>query len=70
VLRDDFGVAIGHGLGELHGKCFRIGHMGYCSEPMILGTLGAMETTFKLCGVKHGEGGVAAAIDSLVASKS
>jgi len=68
LLRDEFGVAIGHGLGLLNGKTFRIGHMGYCSEPMILGALGSIETAFRQLGVRHGEGGIMAAVGNLAQS--
>jgi alanine-glyoxylate transaminase / serine-glyoxylate transaminase / serine-pyruvate transaminase len=70
LLRDEFGVALGHGLGALGGKAFRIGHMGYCNEPMILGALGSVEAAFKMLGIAHGEGGVMAAVDSLAAAKA
>ncbi len=70
LLREDFGVAIGHGLGALDGKAFRIGHMGYCNEPMILGALASIETAFKVLGIAHGQGGVMAAVESLAAAKS
>ena len=33
------GVVLGHGIGELSGKAFRIAHMGHVNAPMILGTL-------------------------------
>jgi len=69
LLRDEFGVALGLGLGLLHGKAFRIGHMGYCNEPMILGALGSIEAAFKIQGIAHGEGGVMAAVDSLAKAK-
>jgi len=69
LLRDEFGVAVGHGLGLLYGKAFRIGHMGYCNEPMILGALGSIEAAFKIQGIAHGEGGLMAAVDSLAKAK-
>ena len=33
------GVVLGHGIGELSGKAFRIAHMGHVNAPMVLGTL-------------------------------
>ena len=33
------GVILGHGIGELSGKAFRVAHMGHVNAPMILGTL-------------------------------
>ncbi len=70
LLREEFGVALGHGLGQLNGKTFRIGHMGYCNEPMILGALGSVEAAFKMLGIAHGEGGVMAAVKSLAEAKN
>ncbi len=69
-LRADFGVAIGSGLGAMYGKAFRIGHMGYVSEPMILGALASIETAFQIQGIAHGKGGVMAAIDALAKAKA
>ncbi len=69
LLRDEFGVALGSGLGLLNGKTFRIGHMGYVSEPMILGALGSVETAFAMLDIDHGKGGVMAAIESLAKAK-
>ncbi|HYX03799.1 MAG TPA: aminotransferase class V-fold PLP-dependent enzyme, partial [Reyranella sp.] len=37
------GVVLGHGIGELSGKAFRIAHMGHVNAPMILGTLSVIE---------------------------
>ncbi len=68
VLRDNFNVAVGGGLGQLEGKAFRIGHMGDINEPMILGTLASVESTFKILGIPHGDGALPAAIASLAAA--
>ncbi len=37
------GVVLGHGIGELSGRGFRIAHMGHVNAPMIMGTLGVIE---------------------------
>jgi alanine-glyoxylate transaminase/serine-glyoxylate transaminase/serine-pyruvate transaminase len=60
--RDNCGVVLGHGIGELSGKAFRIAHMGHVNAPMILGTLGVIEMALGAMGVPHGSGGVQAAI--------
>ena len=60
--RDKFNLSLGFAIGELAGKGFRIGHMGDLNEPMILGALGAIEAGFIACGIRHGAGGVSAAI--------
>jgi alanine-glyoxylate transaminase / serine-glyoxylate transaminase / serine-pyruvate transaminase len=57
-----FNVALGGGLGPLGGKVFRIGHLGDLNEPMVLGTLGAVEMSLRLNGVPHSPGGVDAAM--------
>jgi alanine-glyoxylate transaminase/serine-glyoxylate transaminase/serine-pyruvate transaminase len=62
ACRDDFNVFLGGGLLQLGGKVFRIGHLGDLNEPMVWGTLAAIEATFKRKGIPHGPGGVDAAI--------
>lgn len=57
-----FNVSLGGGLGPLGGKVFRIGHLGDLNEPMILGTLAAVEMGLQICGVPHAKGGVDAAM--------
>jgi alanine-glyoxylate transaminase/serine-glyoxylate transaminase/serine-pyruvate transaminase len=59
------GVILGRGIGDLNGKAFRIAHMGHVNAPMILGTLGVIETALKALGIPHGAGGVDAAISYL-----
>ena len=65
ILREKFNVAVGAGLGQLADNSFRIGHMGDVNEPMILGTLGSVEATFDILGLRYGEGALPAAIASL-----
>ncbi len=65
---DRFNVSLGGGLGKLQGQVFRIGHLGDLNEPMVLGTLGAVEMSLRLNGVPHGRGGVDAAMDWLAAA--
>lgn len=60
-------VVLGIGIGDLKGKAIRIAHMGYCSAPMLLGTLSSVELAFKALDIPHGDGGVQAAIESLAA---
>ncbi len=68
VALESFNVSIGGGLGRLGGKVFRIGHMGDLNEPMILGTLSAVEMSLRRAGIPHGKGGVEAAMDWLAAA--
>ncbi len=62
---DRFNVSTGGGLGSFSGQMMRIGHLGDLNEPMVLGTLGAVEMSLRLNGVPHGRGGVDAAMDWL-----
>ena len=55
-------VSLGAGLSKLDGRVFRIGHLGDLNEPMVLGTLAAVEMALKLNGVPHAQGGVDAAL--------
>ena len=63
-----FNVSLGGGLGKLGSSVFRIGHLGDLNEPMVLGTLGAVEMSMRINGVPHGRGGVEAAMDYLAAA--
>src|SRR5689334_7632896 len=65
IANDRYGVALGRGLAALQGRVFRIGHMGDLNEPMLLGTLAAIELALEEAGVPHARGGVAAAMESL-----
>ena len=61
-----FNVSLGNGLGRLNGKVFRIGHLGDFNEPMLLGTLGAIEMGLELAEIPHHPEGVRAAMSNLV----
>ena len=69
LARDELDVSLGSGLGPLDGKAFRIGHMGWVNEPMVLGALGAVEMALQACGVPYRKGGVTAAVDTLAAAR-
>ena len=62
---DKLNVSFGGGLGKLNGQVLRIGHLGDLNEPMLLGTLGALEMAFRANNVPHGRGGVDAAVEAL-----
>ena len=66
VVLENFNVSLGNGLGKIHGKVFRIGHLGDFNAPMLLGTLGAIEMGLELAGVPFKPEGVRAAMDELV----
>ena len=61
----DCNVSLGGGLGALHGRVFRIGHMGDLNEAMLLGALGVIEMQLARRDVPHNAGGIAAAVDYL-----
>jgi alanine-glyoxylate transaminase/serine-glyoxylate transaminase/serine-pyruvate transaminase len=61
------GVILGHGIGELSGKAFRVAHMGHVNAPMVLGTLGTIEMALAALNIPHAKGGAQAAIDWLSA---
>ena len=63
--REKCGVVLGIGIGDLGGKAFRIAHMGHVNAPMVLGSLGVIETALVALDIPHGKGGVQAAIDYL-----
>ena len=44
---------------------FRIGHLGWFNELMLIGTLGGVEMGLALAGVPHRRGGVDAALGYL-----
>jgi alanine-glyoxylate transaminase/serine-glyoxylate transaminase/serine-pyruvate transaminase len=67
TCRDRFDVSLGGGLGKLRGRAFRIAHMGYLNEPMVLGALAGIEACLAYCDIPHKKGGVDAAIDYLAA---
>jgi alanine-glyoxylate transaminase/serine-glyoxylate transaminase/serine-pyruvate transaminase len=60
--RENCGVVLGQGIGDLSGKAFRVAHMGHVNAPMLLGTLGVIEMALGALGVPHGSGGVGDAI--------
>jgi alanine-glyoxylate transaminase/serine-glyoxylate transaminase/serine-pyruvate transaminase len=70
TLYSRFNVSIGGGLSSLNGKVFRIGHLGDLNEPMILGTLAAIEMALKINGVPHTSGGVGAAMEYLASESA
>src|SRR4249920_1065979 len=59
------GVVLGHGIGLMSGKAFRIAHMGHINAPMVLGTLGVVETALGAMRIPHGQGGIQAAVQWL-----
>lgn len=69
VAASRLNLSLGAGLGRLKGRAFRIGHLGDFNELMLAGTLCGVEMALTLAGVPFLKGGVAAAMDALVASE-
>ena len=58
-----YGISLGAGLGPLNGSVFRIGHLGWLNETMILGVLGGVELAMRDLNVPFKAGvGVGAAV--------
>jgi len=62
---DNASVKLGITIGDLHGKGFRIGHMGYVNAPMVLGVLSVIETALYALDWEIASSGVAAATREL-----
>lgn len=65
IVLDKFDMSLGTGLGKFQGKVFRIGHLGYLNELMLMGTLSGIEMGLSVAGIPHEKGGVQAAMDYL-----
>lgn len=65
VILERCDTSLGNGLGKLKGRVFRIGHLGSFNEPMLAGTLGAVEIGLALAGVPFRPGGVQAAVERI-----
>ena len=62
-------TSLGGGLNKVMGKVFRIGHLGWLNEVMVLSSLSAAEMALLDCGVRLAPGsGVGAAIQHFRAS--
>lgn len=65
-IRNRFGVELAPGQGELKGKLFRIGHLGYVDKLDLIATVGALELLFNELGAKIEIGkGVKAALEQI-----
>jgi alanine-glyoxylate transaminase/serine-glyoxylate transaminase/serine-pyruvate transaminase len=66
LVLEHFDMSLGVGLSRLTGKVVRIGHLGSFNDLMLAGTLSGIEMGLRIAGVPHREGGVTAALRSLV----
>jgi alanine-glyoxylate transaminase/serine-glyoxylate transaminase/serine-pyruvate transaminase len=69
TVLDQFNMSLGSGLGKVAGKVFRIGHLGDFNDLMLAGTLAGVEMGLELAEVPHKKGGIAAAMEYLIATK-
>ena len=67
VAREEFQVSFAGALGPLHGRGFRIGHLGDQNPATMLGCLGAIEAALLRQGLPIGAGGVQRAAALLAA---
>ena len=65
IILDKFNTSLGTGLGRWSGKIIRIGHLGDFNDPMLLGTLSAVEMGLSLEEIDHESGGILAAMNYL-----
>ena len=65
TVLERFDMSLGAGLGKVAGKVFRIGHLGWFNELMLMGTLSGIEMGLALAGLPHRRGGVEAAMTFL-----
>ena len=65
LILDRFDMSLGAGLARVKGRVFRIGHVGYLNELMLLGALSGVEMGMQAAGVPHRAGGVQAALGVL-----
>jgi alanine-glyoxylate transaminase/serine-glyoxylate transaminase/serine-pyruvate transaminase len=69
LILERFDMSLGAGLGKLAGRIFRIGHLGWFNELMLMGTLAGVEMGLALAQVPHRRGGVEAAMDYLAGNR-
>jgi alanine-glyoxylate transaminase/serine-glyoxylate transaminase/serine-pyruvate transaminase len=65
VVLDRFDLSLGTGLGRFSRKVFRIGHLGWFNDLMLIGTLAGVEMGLGLAGIPYRRGGVDAAMEYL-----
>ena len=65
LAREDFQVAFAGALGPLHGRGFRIGHLGDQNAAGVLGCLAVVEAALRVQGIPVGAGGMQRAVMAL-----
>ncbi|WP_201836559.1 pyridoxal-phosphate-dependent aminotransferase family protein [Microvirga zambiensis] len=64
-ILDRFNMPLGSGLGKLSDKVFRIGHLGYMNDLMMIGAIGGIEIGLAGIGLKLASSGLQAAASAL-----
>lgn len=65
LVLEKFDMSLGSGLGRLADRVFRIGHLGWTNDLMLMGTLSGVQLGLRLSGVPVAADGVAAALQVL-----
>ena len=63
-------MSLGAGLGKVAGKVFRIGHLGWINDLMLVGALAGIEMGLGRIGREAPSGGVQAAMDYLTGNSA
>jgi len=67
TLKNDFDLIVADGQGQLKGKIFRMGHLGFASERDMIAAVGALEMTLQKLGYKVSPGaGTSALISTMM----
>jgi len=69
IALDRFDLSLGTGLGKVAATVFRVGHLGWFNELMLMGTLAGIEMGLAIAGIPHRRGGVDAAMDFLAGNR-
>jgi alanine-glyoxylate transaminase/serine-glyoxylate transaminase/serine-pyruvate transaminase len=62
VILDRFNLSLGTGLGRLHGRVFRIGHLGHFNDISLAGTIAGVHMGLQLTGVPIDASGIDTAL--------
>jgi alanine-glyoxylate transaminase/serine-glyoxylate transaminase/serine-pyruvate transaminase len=62
IVLDNYNMSLGTGLSRLAGKVFRIGHLGECTDLVLMAALSGVEMGLADAGVPYRAGGVLAAM--------
>jgi alanine-glyoxylate transaminase/serine-glyoxylate transaminase/serine-pyruvate transaminase len=69
LILERFDLSLGNGLGKLKGRVFRIGHLGWFNDLMLMAALSGVEMGLRAFGRNLPASGVAAALDLLATAE-